>query len=104
MVVGGTLGGVVATIVSNPADVVLSKLKKSKTDMSPFEAVNRIKERGGTAVFATGMPLRMIFYSLLVSLQFFLYDTIRIGLGVGNDDMKLYLDVLNVALNKKVKQ
>ena len=46
----------------------------------------------------------MIFYSLLVSLQFFLYDTIRIGLGVGNDDMKLYLDVLNVALNEKVKQ
>mmetsp|Transcript_47139 Transcript_47139/g.100246 ORF Transcript_47139/g.100246 Transcript_47139/m.100246 type:complete len:967 (-) Transcript_47139:1003-3903(-) len=101
---GGTLGGIAATIVSNPADVVVSELKKSKTEMSPLEAVERIKERAGIKGFATGMPLRMIYYSLLVSLQFLLYDSVRIALGVGSDDMKLYLNVLNVALNEKVKQ
>ena len=102
--VGGTLGGIAATIVSNPADVVVSELKKSKTEMSPWEAVERVKERAGIAAFAKGMSLRMIFYSLLVSLQFFFYDSVRIALGVGTDDMKLYLNVLNVALNEKVKQ
>eukprot|EP00571_Detonula_confervacea_P016521 CAMPEP_0172308074 /NCGR_PEP_ID=MMETSP1058-20130122/8785_1 /TAXON_ID=83371 /ORGANISM="Detonula confervacea, Strain CCMP 353" /LENGTH=942 /DNA_ID=CAMNT_0013020423 /DNA_START=44 /DNA_END=2872 /DNA_ORIENTATION=- len=101
---GGTLGGIAATIVSNPADVVVSELKKSKTEMSPWEAVERLKERAGLPAFASGMSLRAIFYSLLVSVQFLLYDSVRIALGVGTDDMKLYLNVLNVALNEKVKQ
>lgn len=91
--VGGTLGGIAATIVSNPADVVVSELKKSKTEMTAWEAVESLIERSGLSVFATGMKLRMIFYSLLVSLQFFLYDSVRIALGVGTDDvsMELYL-------------
>mmetsp|Transcript_1454 Transcript_1454/g.2638 ORF Transcript_1454/g.2638 Transcript_1454/m.2638 type:complete len:958 (-) Transcript_1454:283-3156(-) len=101
---GGTLGGIAATIVSTPADVVVSELKKSKTEMSPWEAVEQIKERAGLPGFASGIRLRMIFYSLLVSLQFFLYDAVRIALGIGGDDMKLYLNVLNVALNERVKQ
>ena len=90
--------------MSNPADVVVSELKKSKTEMSAWEAVQRLKERAGLPAFAKGMGLRMIYYSLLVSLQFFLYDSVRIALGVGTDDMKLYLNVLNVALNERVKQ
>ena len=104
VIVGGTLGGIAATIVSNPADVVISELKKSKTEMSALEAVEMLKERSGLSAFASGMSLRMIFYSLLVSLQFFLYDSVRIALGVGSDDMKLYLNVLNVALNERAKQ
>lgn len=100
--VGGTLGGIAATIVSNPADVVISEMKKKKTEMSGWEALERVRDRAGGyfPAFATGLSLRMIFISLLVSLQFFLYDSVRIALGVGSDDMKLYLNVLNAALNK----
>jgi solute carrier family 25 (mitochondrial phosphate transporter), member 3 len=98
--IGGTLGGIAATIVSNPADVVVSELKKAKTDLSPFEAIDILLERAGPAAFAKGIQLRMIFYSLLVSLQFLLYDAIRIALGVGTDDMKLYLNVLGTALSE----
>ena len=98
--VGGTLGGIAATIVSNPADVVVSELKKAKTDISPFEAVDILLKRSGPAAFAKGIQLRMIFYSLLVSLQFLLYDAIRLALGVGTDDMKLYLNVLGAALSE----
>ena len=100
--VGGTLGGIAATIVSNPADVVVTELKKSKTDMSPWEAIENLKTKG-LSTFARGMSTRLIFYPILVSLQFFLYDTIRIALGVGGDDMKLFLNVLNVALNEKAR-
>ena len=85
--IGGTLGGIAATIVSNPADVVVSELKKTKTEMTAWEAVESLTQRSGLSVFATGMKLRMIFYSLLVSLQFFLYDSVRIALGVGTDDV-----------------
>lgn len=100
--VGGTFGGIAATIVSNPADVVISEMKRKKTEMSGWEALERVRNRAGgyLPAFATGLSLRMIFISLLVSLQFFLYDSVRIALGVGSDDMKLYLNVLNAALNK----
>lgn len=98
--IGGTLGGIAATIVSNPADVVVTEMKKAKSDMSMLEAVDILLQRAGPAAFAKGMQLRMVFYSLLVSLQFLLYDAIRIALGVGSDDMKLYLNVLGAALSE----
>ena len=44
------------------------------------------------------MPLRLIFYSLMISMQFLVYDAVRIALGVGSDDLKLYLDVLGGVL------
>ena len=68
--------------------------------MSMFEAVDVLLQRSGPVAFAKGMQLRMVFYSLLVSLQFLLYDAIRIALGVGADDMKLYLNVLGAALSE----
>lgn len=98
--VGGTCGGIAASIVSNPADVIVSEMKKSKSDMSPLDAANALRERAGLKAFTYGLKLRMIFYSLLVSLQFLLYDTVRIALGVGSDDMKLYLNVLGAALKE----
>lgn len=98
--IGGTLGGIAATIVSNPADVVVTEMKKAKTGMSMFEACDVLIQRSGPVAFAKGMQLRMVFYSLLVSLQFLLYDAIRIALGVGADDMKLYLNVLGAALSE----
>lgn len=98
--VGGIAGGITATIVSNPADVVVTELKKAKTDLSPPEAAELLFQRNGIAAFAKGIQLRMVFYSLLVSLQFLLYDAIRIALGVGSDDMKLYLNVLGAALRE----
>jgi solute carrier family 25 phosphate transporter 3 len=98
--IGGTCGGIAASVVSNPADVIVTEMKKSKSDMSPLEAANSLRQRAGLKAFTYGLPLRMIFYSLLVSLQFLLYDTVRIALGVGQDDMKLYLNVLGAALKE----
>ena len=59
-----------------------------------------------------GLSLQMIFISLLVSLQFFLYDSVQIALGVGSnymklismfwvlrkEGMKLYLNILGATL------
>jgi solute carrier family 25 phosphate transporter 3 len=98
--VGGTFGGIAASIVSNPADCIVSEMKKTKSDMSPWEAADVLRQRGGLKAFSSGLTLRMIFYSLLVSLQFLLYDAVRIALGVGSDDMKLYLNVLGAALKE----
>jgi solute carrier family 25 phosphate transporter 3 len=95
---GGMLGGLAAAIVSNPADATISEMKKAKTKMSPIEAAQGLIERGGYANLMRGLPIRMAFYPLVVSMQFFVYDLVRLSLGVGADDLKVYLDVLGGAL------
>lgn len=97
--VGGTLGGIAAAVVSNPADVTISVLKKAKSEVGPMAAATMVLEKGGPASLFTGLPLRMVFYSLVVSLQFLIYDSVRFALGIGTDDLKLYLNVLGGALN-----
>lgn len=97
---GGTLGGITAAVVSNPADATISEMKKARTDIGPISAAQIVIERGGPAALFTGLPLRMVFYSLVVSLQFLVYDAVRLALGIGTDDLKLYLDVLGGALSE----
>lgn len=98
--IGGTLGGMSAAVVSNPADATISEMKKSATDMGPFGSAQAVLNRDGTIGLFRGLDIRLFFYSLLVSLQFLLYDTVRFSLGIGSDDMKLFLDVLGGALRE----
>lgn len=97
---GGTLGGFTAAVVSNPADATISQLKKAKSNMGAIEAAQLILDRGGPPALFTGLPLRMVFYALVVSLQFLVYDAVKFALGIGTDDLKLYLDVLGGALSE----
>lgn len=98
---GGTLGGTSAALVSNPADATISEMKKAKSDMGPAEAFQKIFARNGIPALFAGWQLRMLFYALLVSLQFLVYDAVRFALGIGADDLKVYLDVLGGALQQK---
>lgn len=98
--VGGTLGGVGAAIVSNPADATISEMKKSKSDISAIGAFQALLERGGIPLLFRGLGLRMFFYALIVSIQFLVYDYVRFTLNIGSDDLKLYLDVLGGALSE----
>jgi solute carrier family 25 phosphate transporter 3 len=98
---GGTLGGVCAAVVSNPADATISEMKKAKTGLGPQEAVNVILQREGPTGMFKGLQLRFFIVSILVSIQFLLYDAVRISLGIGSDDLKLYLDVLGGALQEQ---
>ena len=98
--VGGMCGGLGAAIVSNPADATISEMKKAKSEIGPFEAATSLVEKGGPANLMAGLPVRMAFYPLIVSIQFTVYDAIRIYLGVGSDDLKVYLDVLGGALKE----
>lgn len=42
----------------------------------------------------------MHFLAVMVSMQFLIYDAVRFALGIGSDDLKLYLDVLGGALSE----
>ena len=97
---GGILGGMFAAVVSNPADITITTFKKSKSEIGIGGAIELVLSQGGPTALFRGLPLRLIFYALVVSLQFLIYDSIRLLLGVGSDDLKLYLDVLGGALSE----
>ena len=96
----GMLGGAAAAVVSNPADATISEMKKASTEMGPVMAAKGLIERGGPQNLFRGLPIRLIFYPVITACQFFVYDAIRISLGVGSDDLKVYLDVLGGALKE----
>jgi solute carrier family 25 phosphate transporter 3 len=70
----GIVGGAVAAIVSNPADATISEMKKTKSNITPIDAAKGLIEKGGYANMMRGLPVRMAFYPLVVSLQFLVYD------------------------------
>ena len=96
--VGGVLAGICAAIVSNPADAVISELKKAKSDQTPQEALQTLLDRAGYSALFKGLSIRMVFYSLTAAFQFLIYDGVRFALGIGPDDLRLYLDVLGEAI------
>ena len=65
-------------------------------------AYQTLNETYGVAGFFRGLSIRIPFYCLVVSLQFLLYDSIRVFLGVGRDDLNLFLDVLGGALGERM--
>lgn len=73
-------------------------MKKAKTDVTTFGAAKLIYEERGVGGFFKGLSIRFFFYAILVSMQFLIFDTVRISLGIGADDLQLYLDVLGGAL------
>ena len=86
--------------MSNPADATITEMKKAKSKRGPVETAQLLLEEGGPPRLFAGVSLRMVFYSLIVSLQFLVYDAVRFALGIGSDDLKLYLDVLGGALSE----
>ena len=90
----GTLGGVSATFISNPADAIVSETKKAKSDDGPITTFNKLYKKGGIDALFRGLRVRMFsFYTLVVSLQFLVFDSIHFSLGMGSDDLRLYLNL-----------
>ncbi|KAI4375447.1 hypothetical protein MLD38_013313 [Melastoma candidum] len=70
----GYAAGSVSTIVSNPADNVVSSLYNRKAD-SILQAVKNI---GFFNLFTRSLPVRIAIVGPLITSQWFLYDTIKV--------------------------
>ena len=75
-------------------------MQKAKSNQSPQEALQALLDRAGIPALFKGLSVRMVLYSLNAAFQFLVYDGVRFALGVGPDDLRLYLDVLGEALNQ----
>jgi hypothetical protein len=109
----GAIAGLAGAVVSHPADLVLTLTSAaSKSDKSVSEVESGalaedhdisvqwqdivrglLAKEGGVRNLFAGLPARLIFFFLVIGLQFFLYDYVKTLLSVGSDDLSLVLDV-----------
>ncbi|XP_010530969.1 PREDICTED: mitochondrial phosphate carrier protein 1, mitochondrial [Tarenaya hassleriana] len=73
----GYTAGAVGTVVSNPADVVVSSLYNNKAK-SVLQAVKNI---GFVNLFTRSLPVRITIVGPVITLQWFFYDTIKVLAG-----------------------
>jgi len=80
----GTIAGVVAAIISHPADTLLSKVNKAGAggDGSiPSRMLNITKETGVVKLCTQGLGARCVMIGTLTALQFGIFDTVMSALG-----------------------
>jgi solute carrier family 25 phosphate transporter 3 len=80
----GTIAGVVAAIISHPADTLLSKVNKAGAggDGSiPSRMMNITKETGVVKLCTQGLGARCVMIGTLTALQFGIFDVVMGALG-----------------------
>ena len=102
--ISGALAGIAGAIVSHPADLILTYTSASNERKGQDSTGNSgadwrevvkdlVNKEGGIANLFVGLPPRLVFFFLVIGLQFFLYDYVKTLLEVGSDDLNLVLDV-----------
>ncbi|KAG7359059.1 mitochondrial carrier protein [Nitzschia inconspicua] len=103
----GAVAGIAGAIVSHPADLILTRLsagqRSNDTEVDANGSQKNVDwktvlkeildKEGGAANLFVGLVPRVIFFFLVIGLQFFLYDYVKNLLQVGSDDLSLVLDV-----------
>ena len=98
--VAGALSGALSSVVSQPADSVLTYVAKSKGDNgSLFAIVNKMVEDEGAGSLFRGLGSRCIWATAIISGQFFLYDIFRTALGINNDDLSQVFEFVVNTIN-----
>jgi len=89
----GAVAGLAASVVSQPADTVLSKMKQ-EGGISAEKAIRDLVTKFGPAGLFLGLPSRCLWATPIIAGQFFLYDVFKNTLQVAADDLNLFFDVL----------
>jgi solute carrier family 25 phosphate transporter 3 len=80
----GTIAGVVAAIISHPADTLLSKVNKAGAGGDgaiPERMMNITKETGVVKLCTQGLGARCVMIGTLTALQFGIFDVVMGALG-----------------------
>eukprot|EP00249_Psilotum_nudum_P010024 c22288_g1_i4 orf=528-1148(+) len=76
--VAGYLSGSIGTIVSNPADNIVTSLYNNKA----HNFVQAIRKIGLFGLFTRSLPLRVMLVGPVITMQWFIYDTIKVMIGL----------------------
>ena len=93
----GALAGFVSTVVSQPADAILTRLAAAP-QLGIANAALSLWQEGHLAAFFAGFSARAIFAALIIGGQFLLYDVAKRLFRVTHADLSQRADVLTTAL------
>ncbi|KAF2482358.1 mitochondrial carrier domain-containing protein [Neohortaea acidophila] len=80
---GGYVAGILCAIVSHPADVMVSKLNANRQAGESFgAATSRIYKDIGFGGLWNGLPVRIVMIGTLTGLQWMIYDSFKIFMGL----------------------
>lgn len=80
---GGYLAGILCAIISHPADVMVSKVNsEQKAGETTLKCVERIYQRIGFAGLWNGLPVRIFMIGTLTGMQWLIYDTFKLSVGL----------------------
>ncbi|PAN13727.1 hypothetical protein GQ55_2G349200 [Panicum hallii var. hallii] len=74
----GYISGAVGTVVSNPADNIVSSLYNKKAE----NIIHAVKSIGLRNLFTRSLPIRITLVGPVITMQWFFYDTIKILTGL----------------------
>ncbi|KAJ7001916.1 hypothetical protein D5086_009412 [Populus alba] len=74
----GYVAGAVGTVISNPADNVVTSLYNNKAE----NVLQAVKNIGLANLFTRSLPIRIAIVGPVVTLQWFFYDTIKVSSGL----------------------
>ena len=87
----GGFSGIVSSIVSQPADSVLTYIAKEKstsdTEMNIMDVLRKMNAEGGLYSLFRGLRSRCLWAGSIIAGQFFLYDIFRTWFGVRSEDL-----------------
>ncbi|GMN50119.1 hypothetical protein TIFTF001_019282 [Ficus carica] len=74
----GYAAGAVGTVISNPADNIISSIYNKKADT----VMQAVKNIGVTNLLTRSLPVRLALVGPVVTMQWFFYDTIKLLSGL----------------------
>ena len=90
--VSGFVAGTFSSLVSQPADAILTYTNE-RNDVNPTQAARNIWKKDGLTGFYKGALTRAMWSASVISGQFAIYDLLKSFLGVSARDLTLFLDV-----------
>ncbi|CAK9116257.1 unnamed protein product [Durusdinium trenchii] len=87
----GAVAGIASSIVSQPADTILTRMNQSEGRAFFFDTGREIWAERGLGGFFAGLGSRSVWAACIISGQFFLYDLCKSFLGV--KDLRMFLNV-----------
>jgi solute carrier family 25 (mitochondrial phosphate transporter), member 3 len=84
--VAGGLSGCLSSIVSQPADSILTFVAQN-SDVGPIDGCQRLIERDGFTGLFRGLSSRCVWAGSIIAGQFLLYDVFRTFFGVNDNDI-----------------
>ncbi|BFZ61982.1 Cu/Pi carrier [Saitoella coloradoensis] len=80
---GGYIAGILCAVISHPADVMVSKMNANKNASEPAgAAIKRIYGEIGFGGLWNGLPVRILMIGTLTGLQWLIYDSFKVALGL----------------------